>query len=757
MPDNVLRIATEVDLTGLTGFKEGAEAAGAAAARMAKQFVESGLSAKDAGEALKSLGFTAKDTAAAMASLAGAEVEVAAATEAATVPMSGLERATAQAGGRILGMEAGLGMAGGAIGRIAAQLPGLGTVFAIAFPLALIDFAVEKIEAFRLGIEKADREVAEFAIDSDKAAESIELENLKLEDQIQKFEHRPAQNMVREAILETKMEAESLSKSLDETIQKMASLFTVGAIGQLFSKATGDEAGALERIQPILNQITEQRLKLAEAPAGSDASKAAVQSQIDLYKELNHQIDLEILNMEAAGERNGKFIDADSIAKLQNFKIGVEQSAIALSDLHKEAGLKVQVAGLEQEAADPRKKAYEQWEEEQTRAQIRASESWKKFLAERVEEERKALEEGARIEAAGQAQMSEQLDRAGERLTEIDITNAKTDAAGVEQALEGIRLSREKLQASGNTGFFPTMREDNAELQTLNTEMGAVSITIERLQEDIKRLSAQPFLSETDEKDIQKYNQELATQEQLLNKLKIQYEGTAQKIEQMWKQLSKTIAQDFTQAVNSVLTGHEKIGQAAVKLGQELELYIIDKGIKMVVTKYGTELLEMLAAHSAFLAHLLGIQIAGAATQKAAATTAAVGQITTDAAVGFAAAFASVIEALPFPANVTAAPAVAAGVSASILSSIGGVVAGTAERGAVVPQDMPIFAHANEMILPAHLSGGIQQMIANGSSTSSSRFHQENHFHKTSDMSESAIARITKRAARRGMFPGMGR
>ena len=39
---------------------------------------------------------------------------------------------------------------------------------------------------------------------------------------------------------------------------------------------------------------------------------------------------------------------------------------------------------------------------------------------------------------------------------------------------------------------------------------------------------------------------------------------------------------------------------------------------------------------------------------------------------------------------------------------------GSAALGAVVPQDMAIFAHAKEMILPRHLSEGFQNMINAG-------------------------------------------
>jgi hypothetical protein len=113
---------------------------------------------------------------------------------------------------------------------------------------------------------------------------------------------------------------------------------------------------------------------------------------------------------------------------------------------------------------------------------------------------------------------------------------------------------------------------------------------------------------------------------------------------------------------------------------------------------------------------------AGAAartTAEAAGQTAAVAavissnelKIGSDAGAAGAAAFASVMEALPFPINVSTAPEVAA---AAVAQTLGFLAVGAAEKGAVLKEDMLIAAHKNETILPPPISLGLQNLISAG-------------------------------------------
>jgi hypothetical protein len=82
------------------------------------------------------------------------------------------------------------------------------------------------------------------------------------------------------------------------------------------------------------------------------------------------------------------------------------------------------------------------------------------------------------------------------------------------------------------------------------------------------------------------------------------------------------------------------------------------------------------------------------------------------------------------------------------------------EKGGAVPSDHTLaILHAHEMVLPSHISTGLQQMISNNSSTSIgpssqvSHVNMENDFHKPGDLSETTITTMMHKAIRRGSFP----
>jgi hypothetical protein len=225
-------------------------------------------------------------------------------------------------------------------------------------------------------------------------------------------------------------------------------------------------------------------------------------------------------------------------------------------------------------------------------------------------------------------------------------------------------------------------------------------------------------------KESQEYKRLKNQETELDQQYAIKSQQINQKIADSWQQITTRMSQTFTSSVNSIVLGQQKIGQAAMHIGQSLELYIIDQGIKKVVTTYGTQLLQMLASHSSFLASLLGIQTAGTTAQLAVQTagnatqiaedkTKQVAEVSTNAGEAAAGAFASVMEAVPFPENVATAPGVAASAAAQTLAfgfafEKGGIVPGPSGRA------VPIVAHAQEMVLPAHISTGLDSMIRAG-------------------------------------------
>lgn len=801
--DSTLRLSIQVDGVGNVeaAMKTASGAVQSETAKMAASFMAQGLTAKEAQSALLNLGISAEGVKSALAELGinldlGKEKTLSAATA-----MGGLERAAAGAGGRLIGMSAGLGMAGGALGRVASYLPGIGQAFVVALPIALIADAVEQIEKFREGVEKASRQSEELAIESYKVADSVQLENLKLEDQIQKLELRPTRNTLKEALLEDKAAAEGLTKGLQESIQKANDLLTVGVFSQFFTAASGNEAQIKDKLQPIINAIQAARLKLAEAPPGSKAATDAINEQIEAYAKLKQTAQFAEVGFEAAGGKmvtDSKgvtteiFKESDSIAKMVELEIQATNATAALNAMKEQGNLRTEVAQLEQKKElNDFWKTYSVGFAQAERELARHDEMWKKFWAEQRSEVEKTQNELSKIDEEGAKDRAEIEARIGARITETNIANAKIEAQQVEDALRSMATERQKALSEGSGSKSSVeFKLDTTQLQTLDSLIVNVSREITTLKNDIAALESQPFISEADQANLQKYNQELGQQQLLLDRLRQEHQQISDRIEKMWTQISEKMANAFNGAVNQVLLGHEKIGQAALRLGGQLELYLIDKGIKNVVTNYGESFLKMLsshtqfitqfiASHSSFLATLLGIQTTGATTQIAQAKVAELGQVTADAGVAGAAGFASVMEALPFPANISTAPAIAATAAAQTLSYA------AFQEGGIVPKTGFAMIHQQEMVLPKNISTFIQSAAAGasgatgaaglpglpgapgaaggpgapglpaGTANESRTVHQHNRieFHQhTGAIDEEQIGRIVKKLFRRGAF-----
>jgi hypothetical protein len=356
--DEILRIGAEFDVSQIVA---GAQAASASMDKIAdsvKQqadiFRTAGLTTEETALALRALGYTEEQVAAAVT------VE-AAATETATVATTGFERAAAQATGRVLGMEAGLGMAGGALGRLAGYLPGMGPLFVAALPVALIAMAVEKISALREEEEKQVRQAHEWASESYEITESIELENLKIQQQIEALEGGPKTNQLQIALMEAQMAADKLAKSLDDVLEKQTESLGTGW-SSIFTKGDANEKPIQEELKPINQRITLTQEKADAAPAGSEEHKAAIRELITLYnqyadvaeagaKKLQDLSAANVKRVQDAQELGESLIlptNFDStIDKLQEYGTKARQAANAMKDMQSQMGVRAETGNLE--------------------------------------------------------------------------------------------------------------------------------------------------------------------------------------------------------------------------------------------------------------------------------------------------------------------------------------------------------------------------------------------------------------------------
>jgi len=158
--------------------------------------------------------------------------------------------------------------------------------------------------------------------------------------------------------------------------------------------------------------------------------------------------------------------------------------------------------------------------------------------------------------------------------------------------------------------------------------------------------------------------------------------------EKQWEALGHGIEKAFDSVFRSVIVAHQSFAQA---ISQEFN--------------------KMISNILAGLARWLEQYVLNLAIGKALHRATQQDEVLVDAKAAAAAAYKSIMQAVPFPLNVVLAPAGAA-------AAFAGVEAFSAEGGMLVPSDNALSVlHKNEMVLPASLSAGVQKMVSGGGSS----------------------------------------
>ena len=165
------------------------------------------------------------------------------------------------------------------------------------------------------------------------------------------------------------------------------------------------------------------------------------------------------------------------------------------------------------------------------------------------------------------------------------------------------------------------------------------------------------------------------------------------------------INRGFDTMVKGVLLGTQTMGQAFARLGSDIVLSTVS-ALGQALLRHLEHEIAVTAAHVAGIQAQVAASTAGAAQQNSISLAAHLKEILLHAKAAAAGAFHWVMSTVPFPLDVVLAPAAAAGAFAAVM--------GFAEQGAVLPHDMLVQAHKNEMILPPAISQGLQAAIATG-------------------------------------------
>lgn len=250
------------------------------------------------------------------------------------------------------------------LNTLIAQIPGVGAAFAAMLPIAgvavaigIIGKLIERHNELEKAIRKSNQETADAVIKGNDEAKSLDLQNLKLQDQIAKLEHRPSHNYLREAMIETSLELDTLTAKFATDFEKMDDFLADQTgwwhrLGRVVKDAFSGEGqgGAhggyghtteqLWDVQHAMEGVETARKKMALADP-TDA-KAQASAQADLREALVNQIAV----LDTAIAKNGDY--KDIVAKLRTEEAQTVTELNSVNKIIENGGLKRHVSGLEQ-------------------------------------------------------------------------------------------------------------------------------------------------------------------------------------------------------------------------------------------------------------------------------------------------------------------------------------------------------------------------------------------------------------------------
>jgi hypothetical protein len=413
---------------------------------------------------------------------------------------------------------------------------------------------------------------------------------------------------------------------------------------------------------------------------------------------------------------------------------------------------------------------------EDIEVRTKEAERYRDTLERIYDEETKLTQQTAEKELREFERLASARERLDEEMEKTTLDMAKKDLETFQHSIiDRLRLQEEEGRTE--LGRIRTVYEE--EVAMLRIQRGEKALSLAEYTSDVMQAAQKEYQAQYDvlQKEIRAVqdaaNKQIITEEEKVRRLAALHNEEARLFEQKQRemlnaqqqaarqqqqsidQLANKWAQDFSRMTTEVLTGKQRIGTAVVQMMGQLELQMIERGIRKVVSKWGGEMLGLVTSHAAWLAKLLGIEVAGNAQQVAAGTVTATAEVGEKAAVAGASGFASVMEALPFPENIATAPGVMAAAVSATMSNLGLLAF---ERGGIMPSAGLAMLHPKEMILDPILSQHVMQTAGGGGGAGgNAHFTVHNHFAGTPSKQDVAaledqMVAVLKRAARRGRF-----
>ena len=435
----------------------------------------------------------------------------------------------------------------------------------------------------------------------------------------------------------------------------------------------------------------------------------------------------------------------DSINKFREAGIEARNYAKSLESIKEHSDLTVKLGGLEDKkaAGERADKDLESLNAQQELAAKGAEEELKKIDEERTKIEeiqhawqsygetlvriqtettemfsRTTQKETQEATIAAENRIKEQLkyEETVDKLAEETATRQITDEEKTQ--VESLKLQERRLDMTSLTEMQRARIHEQTELQIIQAGKNAADAI---LAQQVKLEEAKKALllgGQTEQAFVVNANPEQLAQLQTINSaieaaqaqhnakmasLNNQALGAWQTFIQAemnaWKPLETAIENGMAKATNSILNGTVRASEAFRRMGADIVMSMADAFEKMIIHQAMAEL-RMVMAHLASTQTQVATTQTGVTEQQTITLAAHIKEILLHAKAAAAGAFHWVMAMIPFPLDVILAPAAAAGAFAATMAF--------AEQGALLPADMPVYAHKDEMILPERIATPLQ-------------------------------------------------
>lgn len=630
------------------------------------------------------------------------------------------------------------------LNSLLAKIPGVASAFSAMLPIAgaivageIITKLIEKHEALAIAIRKAAVDTANLTIKEGDQVKSLELTNLKLDDQIEKLSGGVKTNRLKEALIEDQIAVDNLAarftaefQKIDDEILKTTNFtgmfgMSMSAMWQnvenLFKKGTAKIE--IDKVQQALKDVDAQmrlvngaQVSLSEAKGPEELAERtkALATQMDFLKTTaSAAMDAIQTSGLEAPELMGKLSQVTVLAANGYKSLGLEAESASkravvanLTELDEEMKGLARYKKIHEEYIKARKEQANKNEkvaEEEAHSETEANNAFHEVMA-------RNMEDGIKRNEELQQSYSKLAEEQSKLAAKAKVSSVDNQASlGLINAREEQKELKAIYQTESND-LKAHFAADKAELQAYISQQqaqAAASIPFSTQQITALDNATKGQLKLNDA--TKAYDSELAQVNGEISKL----DTSLKKDQASWNlffaqmrtgtkdigiQIRENLQGSIDKAVTAFSTGFAKMtvegksfGAAMKALGQQIAESFISMITEMAI-KY---LLSLVTRHAAD-------KIAG------------LSQIGTQAAVAGAGGVAS-MAAAPFPMDM-GAPAFGAAMfadafsyAAALPASQGALIGGSTSTGTHV------IAHGKELILPAHISDGLQAMIAGGS------------------------------------------